>query len=218
MAAVLARSLSARGELVLLRRADGALELRVNGVFVMDTLETSSERALASAVLHQSTPTRLLVGGLGLGFTVAELLTDCRVHDVLVAEIEPTLVQWMRDGTVPHGPRVLADARVRVRVADVRDVVAEQPAASLDAILLDVDNGPDFLVLDTNARLYEDGFVRACMQRLCPGGALLIWSSTRSAALERALAAVAGGWEVVSHKVDLAGRVETYSVYSAPRL
>jgi hypothetical protein len=56
MAAVLARSLSARGELVLLRRADGALELRVNGVFVMDTLETSSERALASAALHQSNP------------------------------------------------------------------------------------------------------------------------------------------------------------------
>lgn len=218
MAAVLARTVSARGELVLLRRADGALELRVNGVFVMDTLETSSERALASAALRLPDPARLLVGGLGLGFTVAELLPDCRVHDVLVVEIEPTLVQWMRAGTVPHGPRVLADARVRVRIADVRDVVEEQPDASLDAILLDVDNGPDFLVLDTNARLYEEGFVRACMQRLRPGGALLVWSSTRSTALEHALAAAAGDWEVGAHLVELAGRVETYSVYFAPRL
>jgi hypothetical protein len=156
---VLARSLSDRGELVLRRRADGALELRVNGVFVMDTLETSSERALATAALRLTEPARLVVGGLGLGFTLAELLTDSRVRDVLVAEIEPTLVQWMGDGTVPHGPRVLADARVRVRVGDVRDLVEEQPAASLDAILLDVDNGPDFLVLDTNARLYEADFL-----------------------------------------------------------
>ena len=218
MAAVLARSLSARGELVLLRRADGALELRVNGVFVMDTLETSSERALATAALRLTEPARLVVGGLGLGFTLAELLTDSRVRDVLVAEIEPTLVQWMGDGTVPHGPRVLADARVLVRVGDVRDLIEEQPAASLDAILLDVDNGPDFLVLDTNARLYEADFLRACMQRLRTGGAVLIWSSTRSAALERTLAAAAGSWTVGSHQVQLAGRNETYSVYSARRL
>jgi spermidine synthase len=218
MAVELARTVSERGELALIRRAGGLLELRVNGVFVMDTAETSTERALAIAALRLTDPARLVVGGLGLGFTTAELLTDARVRDVLVAEIEPAVVQWMRDGTVPHGPRVLDDARVRVRVADVRAVVEAEPPRSLDAILLDVDNGPDFLVLDANARLYQEDFLRTCLDRLRPGGALLIWSSTRSEALEKAVASVDGSWTVDTHDVDLAGRAETYSVYSARRL
>jgi spermidine synthase len=216
MATDLARTLSARGELVLRRRDDDALELRVNGVFVMDTHETSTERALARAALALPAPSRVLVGGLGLGFTTAELLADPRVQEVLVAEIEPAVVGWMRDGTVPHGPAVLADPRLRVQVGDVRDVVEEQPYASLDAVLLDVDNGPDFLVLDANARLYRSAFLGACLDRLHPAGALLIWSSTRSAALEQALGRLSE-WTVDEHEVDLAGRPDTYAVYSARR-
>ncbi len=113
-----------RGELVLRRREGGALELRVNGVFVMDDAETSSEELLASAALDAVLrPARVLVGGLGLGYTVRALLADARVESVLVAEIEPAVVQWMRDGLVPS---VLDDARVRVEVGDVRDVVLAQ--------------------------------------------------------------------------------------------
>jgi spermidine synthase len=218
MVSELARSVSERGELVLRRRDDDALELRVNGVFVMDTAETTTERALSAAALRLADPARVLVGGLGLGFTTAELLTDQRVREVLVAEIEPDVVRWMADGTVPHGPRILGDPRVQVRVADVRVVVDEQPHGSLDAILLDVDNGPDFLVLDANASLYRKRFLRGCLERLRPAGALLIWSSTRSCALEQALDAAAGSWSVEVHDVVLAGRDETYSVYSANRL
>ena len=84
--------MSERGEVVLRRREhDGALELRVNGVFVMDTIETSSERELARATLAAVDPAtdalEVLVGGLGLGFTLAEVLTDPRVARVLVVEI-----------------------------------------------------------------------------------------------------------------------------------
>lgn len=218
MAIELARAESDRGEVVLRRRDDEALELRVNGVFVMDTAETSSERELADAALRLLDPARLLVGGLGLGFTTAQLLTDARVRDVLVVEIEPAVVRWMREGTVPHGPHVLADSRVRVQVADVRQVVEAQPAASLDAILLDVDNGPDFLVLDTNMEVYQAEFLRRCLDRLRPAGVLLIWSSTRSKAFEEAVASVAGSWTVDTRQVDLAGRLETYSLYTARRL
>jgi spermidine synthase len=218
MVSELGRSVSERGELVLRRRDDDALELRVNGVFVMDTVETSTERALAAAALRLADPGRVLVGGLGLGFTTAELLTDERVREVLVAEIEPDVVRWMRDGTVPHGPRILGDPRVRIFVADVRVAIEEQPYESLDAILLDVDNGPEFLVLDANASLYRESFLRGCLARLRPPGALLIWSSTRSPALEHALDEAAGSWSVEVHDVVLAGRDETYSVYSAGRL
>ena len=125
-----ARAESERGELVLRQRTepDGSttLELRANGVFVMDTRETSSERALArEALARHEAPGSVLVGGLGLGFTLAEVLADPRVRRVVVAEIEPALVGWLRDGTVPHGPALLADPRVEVRVADVADVIGE---------------------------------------------------------------------------------------------
>ncbi|TWD73379.1 hypothetical protein FB561_7268 [Kribbella amoyensis] len=205
-----ARAVSDRGELVLRRRADdGALELRVNGVFVMDDRETSSEELLAQAALS-GTPERVLVGGLGLGYTVRTLLADARVRTVVVAEIEPALVQWMRDGVLPS---VLTDERVVVAVGDVRAVVAEQPDASLDGILLDVDNGPDFLVYDSNSAVYESEFLALCKQKLRAGGVLTVWSSSSSAGLDAALARVFGRSEVSPVPVRLQERDETYFVY-----
>ena len=131
-----ARAQDARGELVLRRRSEDnagdVLELRVNGVFVMDTRETSTERALAEIALAQVTdPRNVLVGGLGLGFTTRAVLEDVRVERVVVVEIEGVLVEWMRDGTVPHGPEFLADARLSIANLDVAHAVEElTPAAS----------------------------------------------------------------------------------------
>lgn len=183
----------------------------MNGVFVMDDAETSSEELLASAALDAVLrPARVLVGGLGLGYTVRALLADSRVESVLVAEIEPAVVQWMRDGLVPS---VLGDDRVRVEVGDVRDVVLAQPVGSLDGLLLDVDNGPDFLVYNENSALYESGFLDECRRRLAPGGVLTVWSSSASAALETAMSGVFGACEVRPVPVQLQGRAEAYYVY-----
>ena len=210
-----ARSTSERGDLHLRRRADGALELRVNGVFVMDDLETRSEELLATAALDaQAAPGRLLVGGLGLGYTVRALLRDERVREVLVAEIEPDLVQWMRAGLVPS---VLDDPRVAVQVGDVRAVVAEQPGASLDGILLDVDNGPDFLVYDENAAIYQPDFLTTCRRVIRPGGVLTVWSSSASDDLAGAVRSTFGQCTTRPVPVDLQGRDETYYIYQAAR-
>jgi spermidine synthase len=207
-----ARGTSERGEVVLRRRADdGALELRVNGVFVMDDRETSSEELLASVALAGA-PSRLLVGGLGLGYTVRTLLADPGVREVVVAEIEPLLVEWMRDGVVPS---VLDDPRVSVVVGDVREVVAASGAGTLDGILLDVDNGPDFLVYEGNAAIYESSFLAVCKDRLRADGVLTVWSSSESSALQDALHAVFGHCEVKPVPVQLQGRAETYYVYQA---
>ncbi len=207
-----ARAVSERGELVLRRRAeDGALELRVNGVFVMDDVETSSEELLASAALSSvRRPDRVLVGGLGLGYTVRALLADPRLGSVVVAEIEPDVVAWMRTGLVPS---VLDDPRVSVVVGDVRTVVAASPAASLDAIVLDVDNGPDFLVYHENSAIYTSPFLATCQSKLRAGGVLTIWSSSASPALEIAVTRVFGACEVKPVPVRLQGRAETYYVY-----
>jgi len=218
---VVARAESERGEVVVRRRAGtddrGAdvLELRVNGVFVMDTAETGTERRLAQATLAAvARPRRILVGGLGLGFTLAELLGDPRVEHVLVAEIEPAVVEWMRAGVLP-GAEHLADPRVRVAVGDVRDLTADLGEGDYDAILLDVDNGPDFLVHDANAALYEPDFLVRCRRLLAPAGALAVWSSTRSPALEAAMRDALGGCHVVPLAVDLQGRDERYWLFTS---
>jgi len=191
----LAEATSPRGEIVLSERIDergSVLELRVNGVYVMDTRETSSELALARTALDISTgPDRVLVGGLGLGFTATEVLRDPRVRELVVVEIETALIGWMRDGTIAHGPALLQDPRLRVVDADLRQVIADTDER-FDLVLLDVDNGPDNLVHDHNAALYDETGLRGVRRILAPGGILVIWSAGRSTTLREAMARVIG--------------------------
>ena len=222
-----ARGESERGELVLRERRPApddpsggptVLELRANGVFVMDTAEHASERALADAALDAvEQPRRVLVGGLGLGFTLDRVLGDRRVEQVDVVEIEPVLVEWMRDGTIPHGPRLLADSRARVVVADLVRAVTEAGPTTYDVMLLDVDNGPDQLIHPANAALYDEPFLRAARDRLNSGGALVVWSAERSPALAETLRTVFGGVEEKDHAVRLQDRDEHYWLYAARR-
>jgi len=206
----IARAESERGELVLRERRDEAaataLELRVNGVFVMDTVETSTERALASAALEAvEDPRAVVVGGLGLGFTMHEVLADSRVEKCAVVEIEQSLVDWMRDGTVPHGPSLLADERVAVVVADVAVALAEARPASYDLILLDVDN----------EGLYTAPVLASAHAALRPGGALVVWSADAAPELEAALREVFGDVEARPQEVLLQDRDERYWLYVA---
>lgn len=209
-----ARAISPRGEIVLRSAETGHLELRVNGVFVMDNVETSSERALAHAALDalgDRLPVRVLVGGLGLGFTLAELQRDSRVAEVTIVEIEEAVVAWHRQGLIPGGPAL--DARgTRVVVDDVAAVIGSSTAA-FDLILLDVDNGPGYLVHEQNAALYRDEFLRTSAHALAVDGALCIWAANRADELEAALVSTFGNVEVLSYPVRLQGRDEHYLLY-----
>jgi spermidine synthase len=199
----------------LRRREDGSIELRVNGVFVMDDAETTSERALAQAAIDHEVRD-VLVGGLGLGHTLRALLESRDVRRVVVAELHQEIVDWMRDGTIP-GADLLADTRTEVVVDDVRAVVAAQPDESLDAVVLDVDNGPDFLVHDANAEVYGAPFLATCAARLRPGGTLCIWSMRESAELATALGVVFGDFVERSIPVTLQGHDERYWIYTGVR-
>jgi len=218
-----ARADSERGELVLReRRPEGGgpavLELRANGIFVMDSAEHATEKALADAALEAvPVPRRVLVGGLGLGFTLDRVLGDRRVEHVDVVEIEQALVDWMRDGTIPHGRRLLADERARVVVADVAVAVLEARDAAYDVVLLDVDNGPAHLVHATNAELYDVPFLRAVHRVLGAGGALVVWSADRSPELLASLRDVFGEAAEHPHEVRLQDRDEHYWLYAAHR-
>lgn len=219
----LARATSERGEIVLRERHDdedagtAVIELRVNGVYVMDSLETSTEEALALTALERvEDPRSVVVAGLGLGYTAHAVLTDARVERLAVVEIEEALVEWMRDGTVPHGPAFLADQRVKVVTADIRQAVAEA-MQRYDLVLLDVDNGPGHLVLDSNATVYEAPFLQDVRSLLRPGGAVAVWSSAQAPELYDAMAGVFGEVEPIPIEVDLQGRAEQYWLYLARR-
>jgi spermidine synthase len=216
----IARAETERGEVVLRERRveDGpaSLELRVNGVFVMDNVEVSTERALArEALALVEDPRAVIVGGLGLGFTMHEVLADSRVELCSVVEIEQALVDWMRDGTIPGGPALLADERVNVVVADVAVALAEARPATYDLILLDVDNGPDNLVHAGNAALYEGPALTSARAALRPGGALVVWSSHEAPDLQAAMSEVFDEVGAQPHDVRLQERDEHYWLYVA---
>ncbi len=219
-----ARAESERGEIVLRERHDDGdagspvLELRVNGIFVMDSLETSTEEALATTALEQvAQPTAVVVAGLGLGYTAHAVLADPRVERLAVVEIEEALVEWMRDGTVPHGPAFLADERVTVVTADIRQAVAEARPATYDLVLLDVDNGPGHLVHDANSAVYEAAFLQGVSTLLRPGGAVVVWSAGEAPALHDELVSVFGEATPIPLDVRLQGRDEQYWLYLARR-
>ena len=172
MAHTVARASSSVGE-VSLRRRGAVTELIVNGTFVMDTVDVSTEVELATVTLsHHPAPDRVLVGGLGLGFTAATVLADPRVRQVRVVEIAEPLVEWAQAGLLPTD---LADPRVHLRAGDVGEVLRGRDR--WDLVLLDVDNGPGFLVREDNAGLYSEAGVSTAYRALAPRGVLAIWSS-----------------------------------------
>jgi spermidine synthase len=219
----LARCEGVLGEVALRRRPGTAhqpiFELIVNGVFVMDTAETSTERLLSDVVLDRHlAPRRVLVGGLGLGLTVNALLSDARVERVIVAEIEPLLVDWLRSGLVPTAQLAMADPRVEVVVADVADVLRRADDQSYDAVLLDVDNGPGFLTHPDNAALYERPALADAARALTQEGMLAVWSADPARDLAAALHDIVGPVEEIVRTVSRESREVSYFIYLATRI
>ena len=216
-----ARAESERGEVVLRRRVEehaaDTLELRVNGVFVMDTRETTSEIELAAAALDLvEDPRDVVIGGLGLGFTTQRVLADHRVERVMVVEIEEALVGWMRDGTVPHGRSVLADKRVHIVTTDIVTAIAEA-ASTYDLVLLDVDNGPGYLVYDDNSSIYEHDFISRVRKIVNRGGAMVVWSAAPAPELASVMEEVFGNCTEHRYDVLLEERTEEYLLYLSRR-
>ncbi len=202
------------GVQLCLRRRGEVLELVVDGVFAMDSAEVATERELARAALARcGRVERVLVGGLGLGFTVAEVLADSRVVGVQVVELHAALVRWWQQGLLPQPADVRADPRLQVLTGDVLDVVPTLPAGGLDALLLDVDNGPGFLVHLANAALYQGPFLAVAARALRPGGMLAVWSADPSPGLRRALERSCGPTEELLIPVLRQGRELRYAVY-----
>ena len=220
---IIAHGTSKFGELVLRRRSRGGdadpstvCELICNGVFLMDSEDGTTERRLASESLARvSHPEIVVIGGLGLGFTLMEVIASPKPRAIHVVEIEGLLVDWASQGLIPHARMALQDSRVRVHVADLRAYVESLPPRSVDLILIDVDNGPDFLVHESNALLYRSPFLERSFLTLRSGGLLAVWSSSRSVRLQDTLTGVFGQCDAVACNITRAGRQFEYFLYFA---
>jgi spermidine synthase len=182
---VVDRRQTPRGELVL-RRAGEHFEVIANGTFLTDTRDGRSERALVREAIAGKAGVRLLLAGLGVGFSLDEALRTDAVSEVVVVELEPVVVEWARThlgGLTEHG---LDDPRVRLVVADIRDVL-ETAEDAFDAICLDIDNGPAWLVHDANAAVYAGPMLAVIARRLRAGGRLAVWAAAPDAEFEARL-------------------------------
>lgn len=194
------------GELRLMKRGD-AFSIVLGQNELMSSRLSGSEEALAqlackaiSAIEHP----RVLIGGLGMGFTLRAALASLGPHArIVVAELVPAVVKWAEGPMTAIFQGSLDDPRVSVRVADVGDVIRSGSSA-YDAILLDVDNGPEGLTRDANDSLYALKGLRAARAALRPGGVLAVWSSGPDASFAERLRT--SGFDVAEHKIRAGAR------------
>ena len=165
-------------EAMRLYRRGAEYSIRIGHHELMNNREHGSEDALADLVcqrLHGDV--RVLVGGLGMGYTLIAVLKNVsRKSEVVVSELVPAVVRWHR-GVLAHVSQgALDDPRVTIREADVAHVISEE-RNGFDAILLDVDNGPAGLTSKTNDRLYGMNGLRSAYAALRPKGILAVWAA-----------------------------------------
>jgi spermidine synthase len=176
-------------ELRLMRRgAEFSMMLGQNEL--MNSRLSGSEEALATLACKRIEGIKrphLLIGGLGMGFTLraalAVLGTEARVT---VAELVPAVITWARGPMAGLFGDSLSDPRADIRAADVGEVIQSSPSA-FDAVLLDVDNGPEALIRKANDALYDPRGLQAAHRALRPGGVLAVWSSGPNTAFTRRL-------------------------------
>jgi spermidine synthase len=205
---VIARHTTPTGEIQLQQRplvdSTLAFEIVADGVFLMASYNQASERALARQTLDalpaSSSGFRLLVGGLGMGFTLQEALSSEYVAAVDVVEISAHIIEWNRTHFAPLNGQALSDPRVTLIQDDLGAVLdtTSQPGARYHAILVDVDNGPSWLARENNARLYTTAALQSWKELLTLGGCLAVWSAQHEPEFLARLRAVFGQAEGIS--------------------
>jgi spermidine synthase len=187
---LLGQALSRDGTVLkLIRRSDEYIIL-ANGKSLMSSRMHGSEEALATFACRKALTLKqpsVLVGGLGMGFTLRATLDILPPGaTVVVAELVPAVVEWNRGALGPLAGQPLSDKRVRVEIDDVA-VVLGSGRGQFDAVLLDVDNGPTAFASSNNAGLYDDRGIAAAFAALKIGGVLAVWSAQDDRRFEQRL-------------------------------
>ena len=175
----LGESRTPNGTVLALYRHDGAYLLRADGVELMSTRRHLSEDRLAEVAcrpLKDRAEARVLIGGLGLGFTLRAALRELSGSaEVVVAELVAEVIEWNRNPSYNISAEAMNDPRTRIVRDDVVNVLREN-TASFDTIMLDTDNGADGMLMSENARLYSAQGIALTVAALRPGGSIAYWS------------------------------------------
>jgi len=212
---VLERAEGCSGELVL-RRRHQHLQVVSNGAFLISTENEVSSRAIVAAARGRlpQRPLDALIGGLGLGYALDEALDLPSLRSVTVAELEPVIVGWFERYGDARARRAFSDARTRIVVIDVLELLASRRAA-YDLICLDTDNGPEWLVREPNAGIYTARGLRLVRRALRPDGVAVFWSPERYPRFERSLEETFGRVEAVPAVDVVDGRPLAYIMFVA---
>jgi spermidine synthase len=164
-------------------------EVTLNHEFLMSSLYTDSEQALARAAIqmHRGDGLRVLVGGLGLGYTAREALSSDRVAHVEIVELLPQVIDWLQGGLLPLSTELCDEPRLSVTQGDIYRRLAGSPSEEFDVILIDVDHSPDERLGDQNSSFYTVPGLQAAKGHLTIGGVLAVWSYAESSEFADAL-------------------------------
>lgn len=207
----LARTSTEAGDEIILRRRGDIHEIRFNGIELMSNLTWQSEAVLAERSLrrHRGDAPQVMIGGLGMGFTLRAALDLLGPGArVTVCELIPAIADWNRGilGALADYP--LRDPRVGLRIMDVMELLEDSPDG-FDVILMDTDNGPDFTVRVENECLYARSGLEAVRAALRPDGIAAFWSAEVSEPFEARL--TGQGWDWRREDVQLTGgRVDAF--------
>jgi spermidine synthase len=194
-------------------------EITLDHHFLMSSVNTASERALAdrAVALHGGTRLAVLVGGLGLGYTAHAVLASPRVARLEVVEYLEPVIGWLRAGRLPLSAELARDRRFAVARGDVYARLAAEPEAAYDLILIDVDHSPDEPLGHESDSFYGEAGLARARRHLAPGGVFGVWSYAESPHFAAALARVfAETWvEPVQFENRLLGGAETNWLFFA---
>ena len=170
------------------------LELFLDHALLMSSCSTHSERALATnaIALHAGEQLKVLVGGLGLGYTAREALASRAVAELEVIEFLPQLIGWFERGILPLASELRADPRFSLRQGDVYTQLGRPPARRYDLILIDVDHAPEERLGDGSDAFYTEEMLRKAREHLASEGILGVWSYAESKGFAQLLERVFG--------------------------
>lgn len=185
----LATSRTPDGDPLILQEHDGHYFLKIGGVQLMGTNASSSEKEMADlACENLPRGARVLIGGLGFGYTLRRVLELCPLDATVdVAELLQVVVDWNREFLTGVNGLLVDDPRVRIHIHDVADLISRAGENRYHVILLDVDNSPDPLVQKGNAKLYDSGGLARTKAALHPGGRVVFWSANPDKSFARSM-------------------------------
>jgi spermidine synthase len=217
----LAETTTPDGAQLVLYEHDGAYCIRLNGQDLMHSSVTASELRLgelAAETLSNQPDSLVLLGGMGLGFTLKSMLAKGGPGaKVQVAELIPQIVDWNRTLLAHLNGTLLDDPRVEVLLRDVWTVIVSAEPARYDALVLDIDNGPTAMVQKQNARLYSSHGLKQVARVLKPHGRALFWSARPDPAFAQRLARAGFKVEVVPAPLYAGAKRSAVSIYVAEK-